>query len=93
MIPTGHSMNDPVFVLDNGSHWYTIMGKADRKSQTLCEKGAESVGSLEKKMAELLKDRPLVCAVFLFSGAAGCASPVALTDHLDGEIRATDSPG
>ncbi len=51
------------------------MGKADRKSQTLREKGAESGGSLEKKMAELLKDSPLVRSAFLLSGTAGCASP------------------
>lgn len=51
------------------------MGKADRKSQTLREKGAESGGSLEKKMAELLKDSPLVCSASLLSGTAGCASP------------------
>jgi hypothetical protein len=99
------------------------MGKADRKSQTLREKGAESGGSLEKKMAELLKDSPLVCSAFLLSGTAACAgrggheaevaedAPMeppegcdtffgalpsaffslgALTDHLDGEITATD---
>ena len=55
---------DYVFVLDNGNNWYTIMAKADRKSQTLREKGSESGGSLEKKMAELLKDSPLVSSAF-----------------------------
>jgi hypothetical protein len=48
------------------------MGKADRKSQTLREKGTESGGSLKEKMAELPKDGLLVSSAFLLSGATDC---------------------
>jgi hypothetical protein len=71
-------------VLTDIQSWERLTGK----SQLLREKGAESGGSLEKKMAELPKDGPLVTCIFQSSPCTlTCRRPRWSAERLEGNSR------